>query len=405
MKKLTTQVLTAVFITFFALTAYANEIKVIADGTEVVFDGQRPVISEGMVLLPVIEIFEHLGFSSSTHDYGNRYILGTMIHSIAINMREPFFTAGANEQRIWPDAPPQRINGSLMLPLRAVEEVLNFLNAANVYFSSEENLITITSRFSSTTLPERRLTDAEIQEWINDYINSGGATELELEIVRLINKIRQEYNLSQVTIDEPLMHAARFYAQQKRMFGRGFAAMGVGHNIGPYATDPEASHGASANVARAFGGNLRWNGGNSITGAFSAEDIVNGWMNSPGHRTYILSPEHRYIGIGRHFTGPAYLFLSADPSGPRPIDPGDSGARKYFTIVSSFRCPAHGHWQINANNDAGQRYIIGHSFIIDSHEVIGPRLNAGDRVVVLNGEPGRFTSDILSHLGVIELIE
>ena len=99
------------------------------------------------------------------------------------------------------------------------------------------------------------------------------------------------------------MYAARFYSQTMTQWGRG-------HNVGPYATNPNAAHGASANVAAAFGANLRWGGGNGGFTAGTAEDVVNQWMNSDGHSRYILSPEHRYIGAGSH-KGSHYLFLSS----------------------------------------------------------------------------------------------
>ena len=114
------------------------------------------------------------------------------------------------------------------------------------------------------------------------------------------------------------MMAARFYTQLQ-----GNLDTGSGHNRGPYALDPNATHGASAEVARAFGGNLIWNGGNAVvaSGLRTAQHVVNMWMASPGHRAYLLSPEHMFIGVGAHVGVPGgiwaayyYMFLSANPS-------------------------------------------------------------------------------------------
>ena len=162
---------------------------------------------------------------------------------------------------------------------------------------------------STITLPDRRLTDAERNKWIADYRSFGGPTTVELEVIRLINIVRANHNLSQVARDDALMMAARFYAQQARDL-RGLGYRG-GHNFGPYATDQSATHGASANVAAAFGGRLRWNGGNWYSsGNLSAEYLVNGWMDSEGHRRYIVSPEHRFIGVGHFPGGISYMYLS-----------------------------------------------------------------------------------------------
>ncbi|MCL1996846.1 MAG: CAP domain-containing protein [Defluviitaleaceae bacterium] len=163
---------------------------------------------------------------------------------------------------------------------------------------------------SQIELPNRRLTNNERQTWINEYWEMGGATGNEKEVLRLVNIERVRHELTPVVWDDTLGMAARFYAQQVRDLN------GIlSHNFGPYATDRNAMHGASANVAAAFGANLRWNGGNGFgRGTMTAEALVNGWMNSDGHRRYILSPEHRYLGMGQKEGGISYLFMSSTAS-------------------------------------------------------------------------------------------
>ena len=163
-------------------------------------------------------------------------------------------------------------------------------------------------RQSSITLPNRRLTQAEREAWIVDYWDNGGHNTFELDVVRLVNEVRVEHGLHEVQIDIPLMLAARFYAQTMNNLGTR-----LGHNEEPYATNPGAAHGASANIAYAFGENLHWGGGNGGSGIGTPEDLVNSWMSSEGHRRYLLSPEHRYIGIGAYSLF-RYLFLSATAS-------------------------------------------------------------------------------------------
>ena len=163
---------------------------------------------------------------------------------------------------------------------------------------------------SGLTLPDRRATDAERAEWIAEYWAMGGPFEFEREVVRLINEVRIEHGLAYLQMDYGLMMAARYYTQLQANLNTD-----SGHNQGPYRVE-NAAHGASANVALAFGNRLgRWNGGNSAAGGSAlAQDLVNRWMNSPGHRNYILSPEHRFIGAGSHIGGRwgvfHYLFMS-----------------------------------------------------------------------------------------------
>lgn len=161
-------------------------------------------------------------------------------------------------------------------------------------------------------LPNRRLTDSERNAWIAEYRAMGGATAAELEIVRLINVERANHGLVHLQIDESLMMAARFFAQQANDLRGLYSGT---HNFGPYATNINAQHGASANVAAAFGGNLNWNSGSwHSSGTISPSALVADWMASSVSRSFILSPEHRFIGVGQFPGGISYMFLSDSAS-------------------------------------------------------------------------------------------
>jgi len=189
--------------------------------------------------------------------------------------------------------------------------IVIFIGIFNLLGLYAQSQLPATAR-STITLPDRRLTQEERNEWIAEYIAFGGPTTVELETVRLINIERANLNLSRVEIDNTLMMAARFFAQQAHDL-RGLYS--GSHNFGPYATDQNARHGASANVAAAFGARLRWNAGNWFSsGSMTAASLVTGWMNSEGHRRYIVSPEHRFIGVGQFPGGISYMYLSNQSS-------------------------------------------------------------------------------------------
>jgi uncharacterized protein YkwD len=155
----------------------------------------------------------------------------------------------------------------------------------------------------ATTLPDRRLTDAERDEWVAAYRANGGMSEFELELARIINGIRVQNRLSPVEVDIPLMMAARFYTQTLTNFRE------FGHNVGPYRISGR-NHGASENIANFFGGTLHYNGGNAASHSNpTPQAIVDMWMNSGGHRQFILSRSHTRIGVGRFGTN-VYMFLS-----------------------------------------------------------------------------------------------
>ena len=182
--------------------------------------------------------------------------------------------------------------------------VFAYVPLSEIVYANDTSVTINNHRRTSITLPNRRLTDAERQAWIDNYNAMGGATALELEVIRQVNLVRAEHGLAQVSIDPALMKAARFYSQTMSTFG------GLGHNKGPYTPDPRLWQGASGNVAMAFGGRQGdWHGGNGIGGVGTAEGAVRGWMNSPGHRDFMLCPGHRYAGFGL-YRGPAYLFLA-----------------------------------------------------------------------------------------------
>ena len=41
---------------------------------------------------------------------------------------------------------------------------------------------------------------------------------------------------------------------------------------------------------------------NRYSHKFFARAVVNGWMDSPGHRAHIVNPENKYIGVGMSYT-------------------------------------------------------------------------------------------------------
>ena len=43
---------------------------------------------------------------------------------------------------------------------------------------------------------------------------------------------------------------------------------------------------------------MRTAGENAAAGASSPQEVMDVWMNSPGHRQNILNPDFRYLGVG-----------------------------------------------------------------------------------------------------------
>jgi len=284
-------------------------------GFDVYWDGETRVVTlhgtNVILMLPMQEIQQEKGFpvcpETFMHSPGNLYVANTLGNDDAV-------VTG----RIIPlDVPPRIINNRTMVPVRAISEATGMIvewdgvnrvvdiktGSTRSPMQSEPPQLEPEPESVPATLPNRRLTDTERAEWIGEYWAMGGPTTFELEIVRLINEVRADNNLSILEMDDTLMMSARFYTQIMSDLNTG-----LGHNMGPYRVEG-ATHGASRAVVEAFGGQLRWNGGNGAAGHGSPEAVVNSWINSEGHRRYIMSPEHSYIGAGRFGTF-TYLFLS-----------------------------------------------------------------------------------------------
>ncbi|MCL2400501.1 MAG: CAP domain-containing protein [Defluviitaleaceae bacterium] len=142
---------------------------------------------------------------------------------------------------------------------------------------------------SSMSLPNRRLTENERQAWIKEYHANGGASAFELEVIKLVNEIRRNHSLNELSICETLMMASRFYVQTLANLD-----LPLGHGEGPY--------GGSGNTVRAFGFN-DGTGGNGHWGQWASQTLVDGWMNSPGHRDNILNSGYTHVGLGSHLGG------------------------------------------------------------------------------------------------------
>ena len=175
---------------------------------------------------------------------------------------------------------------------------------------------------SNIILPTTRVTTpAERNAWIAEYRAMGGANAFEMEVVRLVNEFRVSRGLSYLTFDPTLAMAARYYSQL--LVNMGFVTVPVAERIsGVNDAHSRGPHGGSTATARSFGSVIIW-GGNAFTpspAANTPQSVVQGWIDSPGHFTYLVSPNHRYIGAGltlRHDNRAFnYLFMSPNPSVP-----------------------------------------------------------------------------------------
>lgn len=108
--------------------------------------------------------------------------------------------------------------------------------------------------------------------------------EFESQVVRLVNQIRQENGLQQLTANWELSRVARYKSQDMK--------------DNRYFSHTSPTYGSPFQMIKAFGISYRTAGENIAKGYATPQAVVNGWMNSSGHRANILNPAYKQIGVG-----------------------------------------------------------------------------------------------------------
>lgn len=109
-------------------------------------------------------------------------------------------------------------------------------------------------------------------------------TDYETEVVRLVNKIRQQNGLNPLTQNWELSRVARYKSQD--MLDK------------HYFSHTSPTYGTPFQMMKAFGLSYRTAGENIAMGYATPQAVVNGWMNSSGHRANILNASYKQIGVG-----------------------------------------------------------------------------------------------------------
>ena len=106
----------------------------------------------------------------------------------------------------------------------------------------------------------------------------------ENEVVRLVNDIRRQNGLNPLTANWELSRVARYKSQDMRERG--------------YFSHTSPTYGTPFQMIKAFGLTYRSAGENIARGYSTPQAVVNGWMNSSGHRANILNASYTQIGVG-----------------------------------------------------------------------------------------------------------
>ena len=125
--------------------------------------------------------------------------------------------------------------------------------------------------------PKPEVPDVEQPDHEEDQNSS-----FESQVIRLVNEEREKLGLSALVLDEKVANAALVRAKETEL--------SFSH------TRPNGSSFSTALTEQ--GVSFRGAGENIAWGQRSPEEVMNAWMNSPGHRANILNENFTTIGVG-----------------------------------------------------------------------------------------------------------
>lgn len=125
------------------------------------------------------------------------------------------------------------------------------------------------------------------QETPDESEESGGVQEAAKAVASLVNAARRDAGLSELELDADLCAAAQARAQE--------IAQSFSH------TRPDGS--SCFTILEEFGISYRAAGENIAMGQRTPEEVMDGWMNSSGHRANILNGTFPSIGVGYYVDG------------------------------------------------------------------------------------------------------
>lgn len=107
---------------------------------------------------------------------------------------------------------------------------------------------------------------------------------MENQVIKLVNQARVNAGLQPFTANWELSRVARYKSQD--MANKG------------YFNHTSPTYGSPFTMMQNFGIKFTAAGENIAMGQRTAQEVMNSWMNSPGHRSNILNPSFNQIGVG-----------------------------------------------------------------------------------------------------------
>ncbi|MFA9458396.1 CAP domain-containing protein [Halalkalibacter sp. AB-rgal2] len=149
----------------------------------------------------------------------------------------------------------------------------------------EEEVFVVTDEpkehVANSPASEKQDTEVEEQPEVKERASN---QDFERQVVALTNEERKKHGLADLEIDNKLMDAARMKSNDMQ--------------TNDYFAHESPTYGSPSEMKQHYGIDFRASGENIAHGYSSPEAVVNGWMNSEGHRQNILREEYTHIGVG-----------------------------------------------------------------------------------------------------------
>jgi len=121
-------------------------------------------------------------------------------------------------------------------------------------------------------------------------------TQIEDEVIRLVNVERSKRGLMQLKKNWQVARVARYKAKDMA--------------VNNYFSHTSPTYGSPFNMMENFGILFSAAGENIAYGQKTPLAVMTAWMNSPGHRNNILSPSFTEIGVGAYKNSNGTIYWS-----------------------------------------------------------------------------------------------
>ncbi|WP_078543880.1 CAP domain-containing protein [Litchfieldia alkalitelluris] len=140
-------------------------------------------------------------------------------------------------------------------------------------------------------------TNMHVGEVIRLKPSASHHSSFEDQVVKLVNQERAKQGLKPLTHRADLKNVAHKKAEDM-----------INSN---YFSHTSPNYGSPFQMLKTFGISYQSAGENIAKGQKTPQEVMNAWMNSPGHRANILKPEYDSIGVGFYHSAWVQMFIKA----------------------------------------------------------------------------------------------